>query len=139
MEETIILKDFTNEEFSKDLLKNVGKLNFREFVHQPVAAKIIIAVISRAPQTGGGKLEGKMCRMMRADLMSITSSKQGCAVVQAALQNFSRQSKVLLAEQLAEFGSVEDFTSLWTHGSNIFISMLDFMDESGLSTVHSPR
>ena len=113
VEEAIILKDFTNEEFSKDLVKNVGKmgsdpldaffeknvkLNFTEFVHQPVSAKIITAVISRAPQTGGGKLEGKRCRMMRADLMSITSSKQGCAVVQTALQNFSRQSKVLLAE-----------------------------------------
>ena len=62
-------------------------------------------------------------------------SRLTCAVVQTALQNFSRQSKVLLAKQLAEFGSVEDFTSLWTHGSNIFISMLDFMEESGLSTV----
>ena len=68
-------------------------------------------------------------------MISITSSKQGCAVVQSALQNFSRQSKVQLAEQLAEFGAVEDFTSLWTHGSNIFIAMLDFMEESSLSTV----
>ena len=150
VEEIIILKDFTNEEFSKDLIKKVGKMGsdpldaffeknikvkFSEFVQQPVAAKIIIAVISRVSQTGAGKLEAKICRMMRAHLMSVTSSKQGCAVVQAALQNFSRQSKVLLAEQLAEFGSVEEFTSLWTHGSNIFIAMLDFMEESSLSTV----
>ena len=39
----------------------------------------------------------------------------------------TRQSKVLLAEQLAEFVDVEDFTNLWTHGSSIIISMLDFM------------
>ena len=116
--------------------KNV-KLKFPEFVHQPVAAKIILAVISRVSQTGGGKLEGKICRMMRAHFTSITSSKQGCAIVQTALQHFSRQSKVLLAEQLAELSAVEDFTSLWTHGSHIFIAMLDFMEENSLSSVGS--
>ena len=149
-EEPIILKDFTNEEFSKELVKKVAKmgsepleaffeknvkLKFSEFVHQSVASKIILAVISRVSQAGGGKLEGKMCRMMRADLMSITSSRQGCTVLQAALQAFSRPSKVLLAEQLAEVGSMEDFTRLWTHGSTLFISMLDFMEESSLATV----
>ena len=149
-EEAIILQDFTNQEFSEDLIKKVGKmgpepldaffeknvkLKFSEFVQQPIAAKIIIAVISRAAQTGGGKLEGKISRMMRAELMSISGSRQGCAVLQAALQQFSRPSKVLLAEQLAELGAVEDFTSLWTHGAQIFSDMLELMEESSLATV----
>ena len=149
-EETIILKDFTSEEFSKELIKKVGKMGpdlldaffeknvkqkFTEFVQQPIAAKVIVAVICRVAQTGGGKLEEKITRMMRADLMSISSGRQGCAVLQTALEKFSRPRKVLLAEQLAELGAVEDFTCLWTHGSQLFINMLQFMEDSSLSTI----
>ena len=119
----VMHQDFTNEIMSKDLIKDIGrknseslanffesnvKLHFKEFVHQRVAAKIVMAVICRVAQTGGGKLEEKICRMMKADFLNITSTKQGCAVVQKALGQFSKKSKVLLAEQLAEVGEVED-------------------------------
>ena len=149
-DDAIILKDFADEDFSKNLIKDIGKmsaeslgsffernikLKFQDFVHQGTTARIIIAVISRVSQTGAGKLEEKISRMMRADFMAITSSKQGCAVVQALLDRFSRPRKVLLAEQVAELDTVEDFTNLWTHGSNIFISMLELMEDNSLSTV----
>ena len=146
----VMQQDFTNEIMSKDLIKDIGgknseslanffesnvKLHFKEFVHQRVAAKIVMAVICRVAQTGGGKLEEKICRMMKADFLNITSTKQGCAVVQTALEKFSKTSKVLLAEQLVEVGEVEDFVGLWTHGTQIFISMLELMEDSSLTTV----
>ena len=145
-----IIKDITDEESSRELIKDVGKMNsnslasffetqlkssMSELVHQKAAAKVVVAVICRVGRTGGGKLEEKICRMMRADFLSMTSSKQGCSVLQTALDNFSSKSKLLLAEQLVELEEVEDFISLWTHGSQIFISMLEFLEESSLSTV----
>ena len=80
-------------------------------------------------------MEEKICRMMKADFLSMTSSRQGCAVLQSALEKFSRPRKALLAEQLAELVAVEDFISLWTHGANNFITMLEFLEENSLSTV----
>ena len=56
-------------------------------------------------------------------------------MVQAGLENFSQSNKVMLAEQLMEFDSVEQFTTLWVYGSHIFTMMISMLDESSLSMV----
>jgi hypothetical protein len=70
-----------------------------------------------------------------ANFMDICSTKQGCAVLQAGLENFSSANKVMLAEQLLELDTVEQFTALWVQGSHIFSLMLGLLDESNLTMV----
>ena len=56
-------------------------------------------------------------------------------MVQAALDNFEKSRRVLIAEQLTELGTVEEFSDLWTHGGHVFISMLEYLDEGSLAMI----
>jgi len=102
---------------------------------QPVGSKVVVAVIKRAAKLEGINFEEKITRMVMANFMTICSTKQGCAVLQAGLENFSSANKVMLAEQLLELDTMEQFTALWVHGSHIFTMMLGLLDESNLAMV----
>ena len=56
-------------------------------------------------------------------------------MVQAGLENFSPANKVMLAEQLLELETVEQFNTLWVFGSHIFSMMLGLLDENSLALV----
>ena len=43
-------------------------------------------------------------------------TKQGCAVVEACLEKFSVDNKLMIAEQLLEIDTKEQLIEFWTHG-----------------------
>jgi len=146
----INVKTLTNEEFSDELVQDVDtmdsvtlstmfdkqlKSRLSVLAQQPVGSKVVVAVIKRAAKLEKNNVEEKITRMLMANFMDISSTKQGCAVLQAGLENFSVASKVMLAEQLVELDSIEQFISLWVHGSFIFSMMLKLLDESSLTMV----
>ena len=45
--------------------------------------------------------------------------------------------RLIIAEQLAELATIEEFTDLWTHAGHLFIAMLDYLDESTLTMIGS--
>ena len=152
VEEKLTIKDLSNVDCCEDLIKSVDgmnsdqlmqlfetklKLRLSELAQQPIASKLIIAVIKKVGQLSCHKIEEKITRMIVANFFTISSCKQGCLVVQAALDNFTDAKRVMIAEQLTELGSVEEFTDLWTHGGHVFVSMLDYLDETSLGMIGS--
>jgi len=149
-EKLMSVKSFSSEEFSDELISKVEfmdsaslsslfdkqlKARLAIIVQQPVGSKIVVAVIKKAAKLERNNVEEKITRMIMANFMNICSTKQGCAVVQTGLEFFSPSNKVMLAEQLLELDSVEQFTALWVHGSHIFSMMIGLLDESNLTMV----
>eukprot|EP00092_Neocalanus_flemingeri_P041183 GFUD01044841.1.p1 GENE.GFUD01044841.1~~GFUD01044841.1.p1 ORF type:complete len:595 (+),score=173.71 GFUD01044841.1:159-1943(+) len=149
-EKLMSLKHITNEEFSDELVIAVEsmdacdlsalfdkqlKTRLSTLAQQPVGSKVVVAVIKRAARLEGINVEEKITRMVMANFKIICSTKQGCAVVQAGLENFYPANKVMLAEQLLELDTVEEFSVLWVHGSHIFSMMLGSLDENSLAMV----
>eukprot|EP00092_Neocalanus_flemingeri_P041185 GFUD01044844.1.p1 GENE.GFUD01044844.1~~GFUD01044844.1.p1 ORF type:complete len:595 (-),score=167.27 GFUD01044844.1:77-1861(-) len=149
-EKLMSLKHITNEEFSDELVIAVEsmdacdlsalfdkqlKTRLSTLAQQPVGSKVVVAVIKRAARLEGIIVEEKITRMVMANFKIICSTKQGCAVVQAGLENFSPANKVMLAEQLLELDTVDEFSVLWVHGSHIFSMMLGSLDENSLVIV----
>lgn len=149
-----IIKDLTNLELSDNLIKAVDVMNaedlanffeinlkprLTELSQQPVASKVIVALIKNASKFSCNKIEGTITRTILGSFFTLSSCKQGCQVVQAALDNFTEERRTLIAEQLTELGTVDEFTDLWTHGGHgghvLFMSMLDHLDESSLSMI----
>ena len=150
LKEKIIIKDLTNVEFCDDFIKNVDgmsmeevsnlfestlKSRLAELSQQPIASKVIIALIRKVANNGMKKVEESITRTILANFLTISSCKQGCLVVQATLDNFEKPRRVLIAEQLTELGTVEEFSGLWTHGGQVFISMLEYLDEGSLGMI----
>jgi len=150
LETLLTVKNFTDEEFSNELVHSVQKMEAASLsaffdsnlksrlamvVQQLIGCKIVVAVIKRASELDKLNVEEKIIRIINAHFLEICISKQGCVVIQAALDYTSRSCKVLLAEQLLELDSVDHFTQLWLHGSSIFEKMLSLLDESSLTTV----
>jgi len=152
LQEKLLIKDLTNGDLSEELIKNVDgmspeemknffdtslKTRLAELAQQPVASKVIIAVIKKIGEIGCHKIEENITRMIVANFLTISSCKQGSLVVQAALDNFSQAKRLIIAEQLAELATIEEFTDLWTHAGHLFITMLDYLDESTLTMIGS--
>ena len=148
----LMIKDLTNVEFCEDFIKSMDgmsieditnlfetslKLRLAELSQQPIASKVIISLIRKVANKGLKKIEESITRMIMANFLTISSCKQGCLVVQAALENFEKPRRVLIAEQLTELGTVEEFSDLWTHGGQVFIMMLEYLDESSLAMIGS--
>jgi len=149
-EKLMTIKHLTTDEFSDELVNEVNsmdssslsamfdkqlKARLAMLAQQPVGSKIIIAVIKRVSKLERNNVEEKITRMIMANFLDICNTKQGCAVLQAALENFSQINKVMLAEQLVELDSVDQFTELWVQGSHIFSLMLKLLDENNLTMV----
>eukprot|EP00092_Neocalanus_flemingeri_P034806 GFUD01037878.1.p1 GENE.GFUD01037878.1~~GFUD01037878.1.p1 ORF type:complete len:594 (-),score=175.23 GFUD01037878.1:75-1856(-) len=149
-EKLMSFKHITNEEFSDELVIAVEsmdacdlsalfdkqlKTRLSTLAKQPVGSKVVVAVIKRAAKLEGINVEEKITRMVMANFKIICSTKQGCAVVQACLENFCPANKVMLAEQLLELDTVEEFSVLWVHGSHVFSMMLGSLDENSLAMV----
>jgi len=152
LQEKLMIKDLTNGDLSEELIKNVDgmspemlkkffdtslKTRLADFSQQPVASKVIIAVIKKISEIGCHKIEENITRMIVANFLMISSCKQGCLVVQAALENFSEAKRLIIAEQLAELATLEEFIDLWTHAGHVFITMLDYLDEYTLTMIGS--
>jgi len=150
LETLLTIKNFTDEEFSNELVNSVQKMDAASLTaffdsklksrlsivaRQLIGCKIVVAVIKRASELDKHNLEEKIIRMINAHFLDICSSKQGCGVIQAALDNSSSACQVLLAEQLLELDIVDHFTQFWVHGSYVFEKMLSLLDESSLSSV----
>ena len=132
-EDLIKLIDSMGQEELALLFDTRLKSKLSEFAQQAVASKVIVAIIKKVSKTHCTKIEESITRMIVANFMTIVCCKEGSAVVLAALENFTKTRKVLIAEQLAELGSEEEVTDLWTHGSHMFTALLDYLDETGLN------
>ena len=141
-----------NCEISEDLIKLIDsmgqdelaylfdtrlKSKLAEFAQQAVASKVIVAIIKKVSKTHCTKIEESITRMIVANFTTIASCKEGSSVVLAALDNFTKTRKGLIAEQLADLGSTEDLTDLWTHGGHTFTALLDYLDETSLGLLGS--
>ena len=141
-----------NCEISEDLIKLIDsmgqeelallfdtrlKSKLAEFAQQSVASKVIVAIIKKVSKTHCTKIEESITRMIVANFTTIASCKEGSSVVLAALENFTKTRKVLIAEQLADLGSEEELTDLWTHGGHTFAALLDYLDETSLCLLGS--
>ena len=150
-EKLMSVKHLTTNEFSDELISRIESMDSGALVtmfdkqlkarlsmlaQQLVGSKVVIAVIKRAAMVEKtNTVEEKITRMIMANFLDILLTKQGCAVVQAGLENFSKTNKVMLAEMLLELDTVEQFTTLWVHGPHIFSIMLNMLDESSLAMV----
>ena len=76
----------------------------------------MIAAILRSVQLESSRIEDNISRMVMTNFESCCQTKQGCAVVEACLDNFSVDNKLMIAEQLLEMDSKEQLTEFWTHG-----------------------
>jgi len=145
-----MIKDLTNLEFSDNLIKSIDVMNpedlatffdrnlksrLSELSQQPVASKVVIAVIRNVAKSGCSKIEGTITRTILGSFYTLSSCKLGCQVVQAAMDNFTEASRMLIAEQLTELGSVDEVTDLWSQGGHVFTSLLDHLDESSLAMI----
>ena len=79
-------------------------------------SRIITAVISRSVQLESSRIEDNISRMVMTNFETCCSTKQGCAVVESCLENFSIDNKMMIAEQLLEIDSKENLEEFWTHG-----------------------
>ena len=82
-------------------------------VHQSSGAILVTALVRRAAILGQtvAKLETNVAHMLMTNFLGCCSSKEGCGVVQVCLETFSREeNRVMVAEQLLELESVEQFT-----------------------------
>ena len=146
-----IIQDLTNLELSEELIESLYVMSseelsslfetslrarFVDLCQQPVASKVVIAVIKNLPRTRCTKVEESITRTMKANFVTLSRSKQGCQVVMSALDNLTPSKRILIAEQLADnFSGVDDYRDLWTHGGQLFISMLDYLDETSLTMI----
>jgi hypothetical protein len=94
-----------------------------------------MAVIKRAGVLDGARVEDKIARMVMTNFCGCCSSKHGCSVVQTCLEKFSQDNKMLIAEQLLELDSEDQFTDFWVHGSLVFNLCLDLLDSASLAAV----
>merc|ERR1719481_98023 len=100
LESLLTVKNFTDEEFSIELVHSVQKMDatslsaffdsnlksrFAMVVQQRIGCKIVVAVIKRASELDKLNVEEKIIRLINAHFLEICSSKQGCVVIQAAL------------------------------------------------------
>ena len=113
------------------------KTKLPEISQQPVASKVIMAIIMKVAKINCNKIEESITRMIVANFLTISSCKHGCQVVLAAVRHFSEPRAALISEQLTELATVEEFTELWTHGAPAFVAMLDHLDEASLGMLGS--
>ena len=92
-------------------------------------------MILRSVILEGCRVQDNISRMVMTNFLECCSTKQGCAVVQTCLEKFSPDNKLLVAEQLLELDSVEQFTELWLYGSQVFSLCLDLLDSPSLAAV----
>ena len=148
-----VIQDLTNLELSEELMKKLDvvssdeissffesilKLKFVDLCQQLVASKVIIAVIRNLPRTKCSKVEEFITRSIVANFFMLSRCKQGCQVVMSALDNLTQSRRILIAEQLSDnFCTVDDYRDLWTHGGQLFITMLDYLDQTSLTMIGS--
>jgi len=136
-EDLIKLIDSMGQDELANLFDTRLKSKLAEFAQQAVASKVIVAIIKKVSKTHCTKIEESITRMIVANFTTIASCKEGSSVVLAALDNFTKTRKSLIAEQLADLGSTEDLTDLWTHGGHTFAALLDYLDETSLGLLGS--
>ena len=74
----------------------------------------MIAVILRSVQLESSRIEDNISRMVMTNFETCCQTKQGCAVVEACLEKFSVDNKLMIAEQLLEMDTKEQLTEFWT-------------------------
>ena len=149
-EDMVAVKQVTSEEFSGELITKIGAMDLAALktlfdrqlrqrlvalVQQPVGSRVVIAVILRSVILEGCRVQDNISRMVMTNFLDCCSTKQGCAVVQTCLEKFSPDNKLLVAEQLLELDSVEQFTELWLYGGQVFSLCLDLLDSPSLAAV----
>ena len=136
-EDLVKLIDSMGQEELALLFDTRLKSKLAEFAQQALASKVIVAIIKKVSKTHSTKIEESITRMIVANFKTIASCKEGSSVVLAALENFTKTRKVLIAEQLTDFASEEELTDLWTHGGPTFVALLDYLDETSLCLLGS--
>ena len=95
----------------------------------------MIAVILRSAQLESSRIEDNISRMVMTNFETCCQTKQGCAVVEACLEKFSVDNKLMIAEQLLEMDTKEQLTEFWTHGRYLMFMQCKCRN---LFTLHQP-
>merc|ERR1719234_1750414 len=142
----VAVKQVTTEHFSSSLIAEIANMDASALslvfdkqlrqrlvilVQQPVGSRVVIAVILRSVQLESSRIEDNISRMVMTNFETCCMTKQGCAVVETCLENFSVDNKLMIAEQLLEMDNMEQLTEFWTHGSHVFTLSLDLLEEAG--------
>jgi hypothetical protein len=139
-EELVAVKQVTSDEFSGDLIAEMGRMDavtlntvfdkqLRQrlvvLVTQPVGSRVVTAMVLRAKALGCSRLEDKIARMVMTNFGVCCNTKPGCTVVQTCLECFSQANRQMVAEQLLEMDSVEQFMEFWVHARYVAVTAND--------------
>jgi len=73
--------------------------------------------------------------MVMTNFYSCCTSRHGCAVVQTCLETFSKDNKILIAEQLLELDTKDQLLELWQFGAQVFTLCLDIIDYTNVAAI----
>ena len=98
-------------------------MNFEDYASQDavglarlIRTKAVSAKeVTQAAIEAAEHLNPKLNALVMTNFETCCSTKQGCAVVEACLEKFSIDNKMMIAEQLLEIDSKENLEEFWTH------------------------
>ena len=149
-EELMTVKQVTSDEFSDEFIADITHMDvialgqvfdkqLRQrlvtLVQQPIGSRIVTAVIKRAVTLESTRVEDNITRMVMTNFYSCCTSRHGCTVVHTCLETFSKDNKLLIAEQLLELDTKDQLLELWQYGGHVFTLCLDFLDTTSLAAV----